>query len=205
VSKAKFSSIFEFPIVKKSEYIAEEAVSFENINRSRADQWLHFYIDDYKFECLWNDPKRYLSMLKRFDGVITPDYSLCYDMPLAMQIWNTYRNRTLAHWIQSSGVNIIPNVSWGDARSYDFAFDGIEKGGTIAIGTVGTMRNMLNRAIFANGLPVMVERLQPEIIICVGSAPESIFGFLADRGIKLIQIDGDTKAFFKGKAGSANG
>lgn len=58
-----------------------------------------------------------------------PDFSLYREMPLAMQIWNTYWNRTIAYWLQSNGVDIVPNVRWGDERTYRLAFEGLQMGG----------------------------------------------------------------------------
>lgn len=59
---------------------------------------------------MWNNPSRYLAILKNFKGVITTDFSIYRNMPIAMQIWNTYRNRALTYNLQSNGVDIIPNV-----------------------------------------------------------------------------------------------
>ena len=38
--------------------------------------WFHFYEDDYQFERLWNRPGTYLDILKRFEGGISPDFSM---------------------------------------------------------------------------------------------------------------------------------
>jgi len=134
VENAYFSPIYEFPLLKRTHYTPEKAIPFDRATRTtQYDNWVHFYIHDRQFECVWNNPKQYLNLLKRFAGVITPDYSLYRSLPLAMQIWNTYRNRSIAYWLQSNGVNIIPNIRWGDERTYAFAFEGIEQGGTIAI------------------------------------------------------------------------
>ena len=49
------------------------------------DQWVHFYEYDYKFAAIWDNPRKYLSRIKKFRGVITLDFSLYRDMPLVMQ------------------------------------------------------------------------------------------------------------------------
>ena len=48
-------------------------------------------------------------------------------MPLVMQMWNTYRGRGIAVWIQNNGIEIIPNVRFGDERTFSFCFDGVEE------------------------------------------------------------------------------
>ena len=138
---AYFSISHEFPMLKKSTYKAKTALPFDRAIKSTIfEQWVHFYIHDTQFERIWNNPKQYLNILKKFDGVITPDFSLYRGLPLAMQIWNTYRNRAIAYWLQSNGVRIIPNIRWGDERTYAFAFEGIEQGGTVAVSTNGCIQ-----------------------------------------------------------------
>lgn len=70
-----------------------------------------------------------------FRGVISPDFSLYRDMPLVMQQWNIYRNRAIGSWLQMNGVNVIPNVRFGDKRTYDICCEGIDSGSIIAIGS----------------------------------------------------------------------
>lgn len=44
----------------------------------------YFSKDDFKFNRIWNNPKRYLEFLKNFKGIISPDFSLYRNMPLSM-------------------------------------------------------------------------------------------------------------------------
>lgn len=100
VKGAYFSPTYEFPLIKRTSYKPEKAIPFDKASASKnLEQWIHFYIHDRNFERVWNNPKQYLGIFKRFDGVITPDFSLYRELPLAMQIWNTYRNRALAFWL----------------------------------------------------------------------------------------------------------
>jgi len=62
-------------------------------------------------------------------------------MPLAMQLWNAYRNRAVGYWLQSEGIKIVPNVRWGDERTYNFAFDGVPCGGTVAVSSHGCIKS----------------------------------------------------------------
>ena len=166
VKNAQFSPIYEFPLVKPTAFVPDKAISFHSaLKATNHRQWVHFYIHDLHFERVWNNPKRYLPMLARFEGVITPDFSLYRDMPLAMQIWNTYRNRALAYWLQSNGIAIVPNVRWGDERTYAFAFEGLPPGGSVAISTNGCIQNKLDRSYFQKGLAALVEKLKPATII----------------------------------------
>ena len=151
--------------------------------------WVHFYQHDYKFERIWNQPSKYLNVLKDFSGVITPDFSLYRELPLAMQIWNTYRNRAIAYWLQSNGVNIVPNIRWGDERTYDFAFEGIEQGGTVAVSTNGCIQDKKDRFYFINGLLKLIKILKPDVIVNYSCTPDDIFEQCKDYGVEIIQIE----------------
>lgn len=76
------------------------------------DRWFHFFEDDYQFERIWNRPDSYLMLLKKFEGGISTDFSMYLDMPKAQQIWNCWRNRVMAYWMQRNGINVIPNACW---------------------------------------------------------------------------------------------
>ena len=150
-----------------------------------------FYEHDKEFERLWNNPKQYLDKLKKFKGVISPDFSLYRNMPLVMQMWNTYRGRALAVWLQNNDIKIIPNVRFGDERTFSFCFDGIEENKTVAVGTHGCIKRKEDKIFFRVGLARMVQRLSPKIIIVYGSAPDNIFKPYKDMGIKIIAFESE--------------
>ena len=118
-------------------------------------------------------------------------------MPLVMQMWNTYRNRALAYWLQDSGIDIVMNVRWGDERRYDFVFEGLEQGGTYAVCTNGCIRRKLDRHYFKKGLSQMVELLKPDTIVNYGSKADDIFGQYRDLGIEVITLNYWRDAFRK--------
>ena len=136
-------------------------------------------------------------MFQRFGGVITPDFSLYREMPLAMQIWNTYRNRAISFWLQREGIPIVPNVRWGDERTYAVAFEGLPQGGTVAVSTNGLLRKQVDREYFKCGLSRMVAVLKPQTIINYSYAPDAIFGDHASRGVEIIAIPHYSNTFKK--------
>jgi len=185
---------FEMPVIRTSNLIPEKVVTFSKAMSKTWDDfdyWVIFYEDDAKFERLWNNPKQYLSKLKKFKGVISPDFSLYRNMPLVMQIWNTYRGRAIAVWLQDNGIEIIPNVRFGDERTFSFCFDGIEENKTVAVGTHGCIKRKEDKIFFQTGLARMVQRLKPETIIVYGVAPDSIFKTYKDMGINIIAFESE--------------
>ena len=111
VENADYEGFFEIP---KLDYSCEKPlklIAFSKAIKSKDyDCWVHFFEDDVAFERIWNKPRKYLLILKKFKGVFSPDFSVYRDMPLVMQYWNIYRSRAIARWLQDNGVNVITNV-----------------------------------------------------------------------------------------------
>jgi len=138
--------------------------------REREGKWLHFFVDDYRFERVWNMPRRYLKLLMEFEGVIGVDFSMYVDMPRAQQIWNCYRNRAMDYWLRKNGVNVIPAVSWSDRESLSWCFDGLPRHSTLSVSTNGCLKNTETKYLFWRGYQRMLEELRPTRIIVVGQA-----------------------------------
>jgi hypothetical protein len=189
VHKATFHGLYEFPMLDRTNYIPEQLVSFEKRQNPNKHQCLHFYTYDDRFECVWDKPEKYLKSIQEFGAVIAPDFSIFRDFPLVFQIYNVYRSRALAYWWQSNGLNVIPNIRWGDERTYEFIFDGIEKEGTVAIGSLGGIKNTLNKEFFFNGFKEMLKRIQPRVVVIYGAAPEQLYLWCEKIGTKIAQFN----------------
>lgn len=189
VRNAEFDGTLEIPCVGAEIYKPKKLISFSKCTSAKEyDSWVHFYEDDAVFERLWKDPEKYLQVLSKFEGVISPDFSLYRDMPLVMQYWNIYRNHAVATWLQNNGIKVIPNIRYGDERTFTTACLGIEKHGTIAIGSHGCIKILKDREIFVTGLDIVVQTVEPRIIVVYGSAPDYIFDKYRDKGIIILQF-----------------
>lgn len=194
VENADYEGYIELPKIRTSNQLPDKIIPFSKAVSNAwkdYDCWVMFYEHDRNFERLWNKPKQYLSKLKKFKGVISPDFSLYRNMPLVMQQWNTYRSRALAVWMQNNGIEIIPNVRFGDERTYSFCFDGIERNKTVSVGTHGCIKRKEDKIFFKAGLAHLVKRLSPETIIVYGSAPDSIFKPYKNIGINVIAFESE--------------
>ncbi len=108
VADANYDGYIELPCIITSKELPNRVITFyKAMAKANKDYdcWVAFYEHDINFERLWNNPKQYLNRLKKFNGVISPDFSLYRNMPLVMQEWNTYRGRALAFWLQKNGRN----------------------------------------------------------------------------------------------------
>ena len=118
----------------------------------------------------------YTDKLYQFQCVLTPDFSLYLDMPLATKIWNTYRSRLIGQICQREGIDVIPTVSWAEERTFDFCFDGLPKHSTVSVSTVGVKRSQDSLKIWRRGMDEMMARLEPKTILLYGGAVEYDYG-----------------------------
>ena len=153
VKNATYDNPLEIPCLKIELRKPQKLIAFSKaIHSSDYDAWVHFYEDDTAFERLWNRPNTYLPIFKKFKGVISPDFSVYRDMPLVMQQWNIYRSRAIGHWLQENGIPVIPNIRFGDDRTFELSCAGINKHGVIAVGSHGCIKLLNERKYFINGL-----------------------------------------------------
>lgn len=134
---------------------------------------LHFFLDDYRFEAVWSRPQQTLSGIRRWGTVVTPDFSLYRDDPLAVQLWNTYRNRWLGAYWQRAGIHVVPTISWSTEPSYAFCFAGVPQGSTVAIGAP-QRGDALTRQWYQRGFQAMVAALAPACILCYGRPSQAM-------------------------------
>ena len=108
--------------------------------------------------------------------MLTPDFSLYIDFPVALQIYNHYRKHFIGAYLQSIGVKVFPTIAWSDENSYTWCFDGEPIGGCVAVSSVGTQADADSKRLFMRGYDAMLERLNPETIIFYGGVPAGCRG-----------------------------
>ena len=140
----------------------------------------HFYYDDYKFISVWRNPDKYIERLKRFKAVISPDFSLYTDFPKALQILSCYRRQWCGAYWRYMGIDVIPDVVWGDESSFEFCFEGIPIHSTVAVSSVGIKRNDewndKKNSLFRIGYNEMLNRLEPTTILFYGDIIDGLEG-----------------------------
>lgn len=142
-------------------------------NDENKSKGVHFFIDDYRMEGVYNNIEKSFNKLSQYKFLLTPDYSLYRDMPEALQIHNVFRNRWCGAYWQSKGLIVIPTVSWGGISTFNFCFDGIEEGSIVAVSTLGCKKS---KNSFLRGYNEMLKRINPKAIICFGTPFEEMQG-----------------------------
>lgn len=174
---SRASGKYQMPTLDGVEYIPDKLVGFNYVLSS--DDYrvgVHFFIDDYQFERVWNSPEKYIDKLISYDCVLTPDFSLYTEMPLANKIWNVYRSRLIGQVLQDTGAIVIPTVSWAEPETFEFCFDGLPKNSTLAISTIGVKQDPKAFEIWKVGVDELMKRLEPSALLIYGGKVDYDYG-----------------------------
>lgn len=170
---------WNIPLIKK------QAVDVENIsliacsdthsndNETNTKNGVHFFVDDYRFNGIYNNPEKSLRKYSQYAFLLSPDFSTYADMNLWRQIESVAKNRWCGCYWQEQGITVIPTISWSTPRSYEFCFDGVEKNSIIAIGMIGCKQN---KREFLRGYDYMLSKIEPEAVICFGTPFDEMRG-----------------------------
>lgn len=179
------NDFWQMPIIKNDNYIPKDLIGFNYAKSSKEkDVGIHFYVDDYQFERVWNAPEKYIDVLAEYDCILSPDFSLYMDMPMPMKIWNIYRSRQIGAYYQSQGIRVIPTISWAEPETFDFCFQGIPKGSIVSVSTIGVKQNSEALQIWEDGMREMIRIIEPSAILVYGGQLDFDYG-----DIKVIYYD----------------
>lgn len=130
---------------------------------------VHFFLYDYRFERVWKNPDSDIERLSRYKAALSPDFSMYLEMAPVIQLYNVFRNRWCGAYWASKGIRVIPTVNWGNESTFDFCFEGIEKGSVAAVSTYMASEHdnhQDQKEWFMAGYNEMLRRIEPERIIC---------------------------------------
>lgn len=177
--KARFAGVGEFEIpqiIGTDDVQVKEWIPFNYVLTCKEPQekGVHFFLDDYQFERVWNNIDKYTEVLQRFKAVMSPDFSMFTVNPKALQIYQHFRKHFVGAYWQANGLTVIPTINWADEKSFEWCFDGEPTNSVVAISTVGSMNSKANKEGFYKGFEEMKKRIQPKKILCYGTIFEEI-------------------------------
>lgn len=159
---------YEIPLIKKQEvdlnkinFLSFVGAKSEEVKNK--DKSIHFFTHDWLFDRVYDKAESQIEKLKQYNMLLSPDFSMFTDMPLALQIHSVFKNRWCGAYWQSLGMTVIPTISWGDEKSFEFCFDGVEVGSIVA---VCTYYRENAKEEFMVGYNRMLEVIKPKAIIC---------------------------------------
>ena len=171
------NDFWQMPVINNDNFIPSDLIGFNYAKSSdKKNTGIHFYLDDYQFERLWNNPQEYIEILKQYECILSPDFSLYLDMPMPMKIWNIYRSRQIGQYYQSQGIKVIPTLSWAEKETFEFAFKGIPKGSIVSVSTIGVKQKNEAFQIWKDGMDAMIKEIEPNIIIVYGGELDYNYG-----------------------------
>ncbi|MDR1427563.1 MAG: DUF4417 domain-containing protein [Bifidobacteriaceae bacterium] len=167
---------YDMPVIEPQDVDLEDLalVRFTSIDDDDAQAGaltVHFFEEDGRFDQVWYRPEEQVERLRAYGQVLSPDFSLYTDRPVAEQFVNTYRNRWCGAFWQRAGLTVIPTVSWSDGASFDFCFDGLVEGAVVALATVGVRDRPQG---FMRGFGELVRLVKPAAVVCYGTPFEEI-------------------------------
>lgn len=187
IETAFFDGFLEIPVLDAPDEIIIPLVAVPFSRRelivNPSEEMLVFYEHDPAFRAFVSVPQNYMDELKSIRIISTPDCSLYRDMPLWEQIANIGVSRSVGYYLQQRGKYVIPNVRWGDERTYtrglfDIApvFSGVPHNSIVSIGTYGCSKRKEDKYFLEAGLEAMLSELTPQVVIVYGSYNPNIFG-----------------------------
>ena len=167
------------PRLDPVDVVPDDLIGFNYVKSWRGDRstvGVHFFVDDYQFERCWRDTARYSSVFCEHQCVIQPDFSLYADMPLAIQLYNAYRNAFCARVWQKAGAIVVPCLLWSTPASYGFCFDAVPRHSTVCVSTVGCTADEDAARLWRSGMERAMEATNPARVLLYGSMPDFDFG-----------------------------
>ena len=169
------------------------AKTFEKVGKT--NYGIHFFLDDYQFNRLWNNPNKYLELLSKFKYILSPDFSMYCDYPKAMQMWKHYQKHWIGAYLELLGITVIPTIGWSDEESFKWCFDGEPKNSVVAVSSIGTQRYEESMQLFLKGYAEMKKRLKPKQVLFWGNIPKELeeetniihMGYIMDEKFKLMR------------------
>ena len=156
---------------------------------------IHFYCHDYQFNVVWSSPQKYLPLLKEARAVVAPDYSCYADMPMAMQLFQVYKQAWIVKYWQKQGIKVICNPIWAIGQLNDWNLSSIPRKTILA--TSLQIRGLDNEAMemLQNELELITQLLQPTklFIKCCDRAMKKLNGKFDFEQIPIYRFGLKTK------------
>lgn len=172
IQGCELSGTYGFPELSPVYSSPSQTVDFRESFSRKIKNWrelaINFYIDDYKFNGCWNNPAKYIDHFKCFKCLLGFDFSININAPMAINIWNNYRNHALNYFYSQQGITIIPDANILPETFWGWCWDGLPKESTLCCCTNGRVKNPKNRSEFCVQFQEMEKRLNPNKVIIVG-------------------------------------
>lgn len=148
------------------------------------------------FNAFYDNDIKLLNKYKiRFKDVlyfISPDYSMCGDIPEVINIYNIFKSRLV-----SLGLTllfdklVIPNITYASRKSFSYMLDGLEDCYVIAFSTKGSLKDKRQKELLIEAIKYTVDHLHnlKQILVYDVSSDNSktleLFYYATSKGIEV--------------------
>ena len=129
----------------------------------------HFYVDDYRFENLWNNPVKIIN--SGCKNIVEPNLSLYDTTPISYGLHLIYKKRWLARYYQSEGINVYVDLNVS-TKFIDYNILGVPEG---------------YNAFFTRGYKARLIQLQMELEVAKKISQKDNPNFIVYGGGQFIQ------------------
>lgn len=148
IQGCELSGKYGFPELPAVHVKPIDTVDFRESFSRKIKNWrelsICFYIDDFKFGGCWSNPVKYIEHFRCFHCLLSFDYSMSIHAPMAINIWNNYRNHALNYFYSTQGITVIPDANILPEMFWDWCWDGLPKHSTLCCCTNGRVKKPKN-------------------------------------------------------------
>lgn len=161
---------YGFPILECNAPVPDDTIDFRKslklINVKNLN--VNFFLHDYEFNSVWVNPDKYMEHFRCFQSICGLDFSISVQSPLALQIYNKYRNHVLSWYFWKNGVKLIPKVDILPDCS-DWIYDGLPCNSMLCCSTNGRAYSRAAKESFIECFAEMESALHPHTMVIVGT------------------------------------
>lgn len=122
------------------------------------------------FNAIYYDDKKLLAKYKEklapYHYIISPDYSVCGDIPQIENLYRIFKSKVVASYLVNElNKIVVPNISFVDEITKEAALSGIEKGSTVALSTKGLLKQKEQQELLDYIVDEIIKEIHPNIII----------------------------------------
>jgi hypothetical protein len=134
--------------------------------------FLSFYTRDYKFDPVWDNTAE---IVERWiaDGwlaIISPNWSLWSTQPQIQNMYNVFRSRWVARYLQGVGIKVIPDIDWINIASFEFSLLGIPEAlPCVSIQCQTGLKNKAEESNRSEGIAHILGTLKPRQLLVYGA------------------------------------
>ena len=181
---ALYSDLFEY---NKTNNICVCFYEYDKVFDSKNSLFNAIYYNDI------NLLNKYKERFKDVLYFISPDYSMCGDIPEVINIYNIFKSRlvSLAFTLLLDKL-IIPNITYASSNSFNYMLDGLEECCVVAFSTKGSSKDKEQKELLLEAIEYTVDHLHnlKQIVVYDVSIDNSrileLFNYATSKGIEVM-------------------